>query len=74
MPGPNVPFPPMEAQLVAELPEADDWQYEPKWDGHLNPSAQRCVEGIGWCLEREGLSRPRVELGGDRVELVLAEL
>jgi ATP-dependent DNA ligase len=28
-----VPFPPMEAELVRELPEADGWQYEPKWDG-----------------------------------------
>ncbi len=28
-----VPFPPMEAELVRELPEGDDWQYEPKWDG-----------------------------------------
>jgi hypothetical protein len=25
-----VPFPPMEAELVRELPEADGWQYEPK--------------------------------------------
>src|SRR5881275_2208372 len=33
MPGPNVPFPPMEAELVAELPTADGWQFEPKWDG-----------------------------------------
>jgi ATP-dependent DNA ligase len=33
MPGPNVPFPPMEAELVKELPAADGWQYEPKWDG-----------------------------------------
>jgi ATP-dependent DNA ligase len=33
MPGPNVPFPPMEAQLVRTLPEGDEWQYEPKWDG-----------------------------------------
>ena len=33
MPGPNVPFPPMEAELVRELPEGDGWQYEPKWDG-----------------------------------------
>jgi ATP-dependent DNA ligase len=33
MPGPNVPFPPMEAELVPELPAADGWQYEPKWDG-----------------------------------------
>jgi ATP-dependent DNA ligase len=33
MPGPNVPFPPMEAELVAELPTGNGWQYEPKWDG-----------------------------------------
>lgn len=33
MPGPNVPFPPMEAELVAELPAGGRWQYEPKWDG-----------------------------------------
>jgi ATP-dependent DNA ligase len=32
MPGKRVPFPPMEAELVRELPEGD-WQYEPKWDG-----------------------------------------
>ncbi|MBA3402937.1 MAG: ATP-dependent DNA ligase [Actinobacteria bacterium] len=29
----SIPFPPMEAELVRELPEADGWQYEPKWDG-----------------------------------------
>src|SRR6201994_3272493 len=28
-----VPFPPMEAELVRELPEGGNWQYEPKWDG-----------------------------------------
>jgi ATP-dependent DNA ligase len=33
MPGPNVPFPPMEAELVAELPGGEGWQFEPKWDG-----------------------------------------
>jgi ATP-dependent DNA ligase len=33
MPAPQVPFPPMEAELVRELPEGDGWQYEPKWDG-----------------------------------------
>src|SRR5687768_16184492 len=33
MPGRNVPFPPMEAELVRELPSGDGWQYEPKWDG-----------------------------------------
>jgi ATP-dependent DNA ligase len=29
----GLPFPPMEAELVNELPKGDDWQYEPKWDG-----------------------------------------
>ncbi len=33
MPTPNIPFPPMEAELVRELPEDGGWQYEPKWDG-----------------------------------------
>src|SRR5437867_12454551 len=33
MPGPNVPCPPMEAQLVKELPDSGGWQFEPKWDG-----------------------------------------
>ncbi len=33
MPGRNVPFPPMEAELVRSLPEGEGWQYEPKWDG-----------------------------------------
>jgi ATP-dependent DNA ligase len=32
MPPRNLPFPPMEAELVEELP-AGEWQYEPKWDG-----------------------------------------
>ena len=27
------PMPPMEAKLVDELPEGEDWQFEPKWDG-----------------------------------------
>jgi len=29
----KLPFPPMEAELVSELPVGDGWQYEPKWDG-----------------------------------------
>jgi ATP-dependent DNA ligase len=29
----RLPFPPMEAELVDELPARDGWQYEPKWDG-----------------------------------------
>ncbi len=32
-PDPAVPFPPMEAELVRELPTGEGWQYEPKWDG-----------------------------------------
>ena len=32
-PDPTVPYPPMEAELVRELPADDGWQYEPKWDG-----------------------------------------
>ncbi len=30
---PLVPFPPMEAELVRELPVGEGWAYEPKWDG-----------------------------------------
>ena len=30
---PLVPFPPMEAELVRELPLGEGWTYEPKWDG-----------------------------------------
>lgn len=33
MPAKGIPFPPMEAELVRELPDGDGWQYEPKWDG-----------------------------------------
>jgi ATP-dependent DNA ligase len=33
MPPRGLPFPPMEAELVGELPDGDGWQYEPKWDG-----------------------------------------
>jgi ATP-dependent DNA ligase len=33
VPSAAVPFPPMEAELVRELPTGEGWQYEPKWDG-----------------------------------------
>jgi ATP-dependent DNA ligase len=33
MPPAALPFPPMEAELVRELPVGDEWRYEPKWDG-----------------------------------------
>ena len=29
----QLPFPPMEALSVDEIPTGDEWQYEPKWDG-----------------------------------------
>src|SRR5690349_13846010 len=29
----RVPYLPMEAISVADIPEGADWQYEPKWDG-----------------------------------------
>ncbi|MGV3771817.1 MAG: ATP-dependent DNA ligase [Verrucomicrobiales bacterium] len=29
----KIPFPPMEALSVDEIPEGHEWQYEPKWDG-----------------------------------------
>jgi hypothetical protein len=32
MPPRELPFPPMEAELVEELPAHGGWQYEPKWD------------------------------------------
>src|SRR4030095_8530892 len=27
------PIPPMETRSVDEIPNGEDWQYEPKWDG-----------------------------------------
>ncbi len=33
MVAPGLPFPPMEAELVRELPEGEGWAFEPKWDG-----------------------------------------
>ena len=32
-PGPNVPFPPQEAELVDNIPTGTNVWYEPKWDG-----------------------------------------
>lgn len=29
----RIPFAPMEAKSVAEIPLGNEWQYEPKWDG-----------------------------------------
>ncbi len=29
----DLSYPPMEAQLVTAIPDGDEWQFEPKWDG-----------------------------------------
>ena len=29
----KLPYPPMEALSVSEVPTRGEWQYEPKWDG-----------------------------------------
>jgi ATP-dependent DNA ligase len=39
---PLVPFPPMEAELVREVPSGEGWSYEPKWDGFRG-----VVENVG---------------------------
>ena len=44
------------------------------YNGALNPSTQRCLQGICRRLKAEGLPRPGVQLGGDGVELRLREL
>ena len=57
--------PPMEARQVAELPEGDMWQFEPKWDGF------RCLafrDGGGVALR----SRSGKDLGRYFPEIVAA--
>src|SRR5207237_3600779 len=52
MPGPNVLFAPMEAELVKELPAGDGWQFELKCDG-----VRRVLADAGG----EGAFRPATE-------------
>jgi ATP-dependent DNA ligase len=59
----RLPFPPMEAELVSELPEGDGWQYEPKWDGFRG-----VLENLGkgvrlWSRNARPLLRYFPELG-----------
>jgi ATP-dependent DNA ligase len=61
-PGPNVPFPPMEAELVAELPAADGWRYEPKWDGFRGVLENDCGELALWSRNGRPLLRYFPEL------------
>ncbi len=69
MPGPNVPFPPMEAQLVSELPLGEIWQYEPKWDGFRGVLENDGGELALWSRNGRPLLRYFPELGdlGERL-------
>jgi ATP-dependent DNA ligase len=70
MPGPNVPFPPMEAQLVSELPVGDAWQYEPKWDGFRGVLENDGGEIALWSRNGRPLLRyfPELRELGERLE------
>ena len=62
MPGPNVPFPPMEAQLVKELPDSGGWQFEPKWDGFRGVLENDSGELALWSRKERPLLRYFPEL------------
>jgi ATP-dependent DNA ligase len=62
MPPPNIPFPPMEAELVRELPEGDGWQYEPKWDGFRGVLENAGEELALWSRKERPLLRYFPEL------------
>ncbi len=66
-PGPNVPFPPMEAELVRDLPEPGDWRYEPKWDGFRGVLENDGGELALWSRNGRPLLRyfPELRLLGD---------
>src|SRR4029434_603876 len=54
--------PPMEAELVSELPLGDGWQYEPKWDGFLGVLEHDGGELALWSLTQRALWRCVSEL------------
>jgi ATP-dependent DNA ligase len=67
---------PMEALLVAELPEAAGWQYEPKWDGFRCIAVHDGGEVALWSKSGKPLGRyfPEVvamiaRLGADQVTI-----
>lgn len=69
MPAADIPFPPMEAELVRELPQGEGWQYEPKWDGFRG-----LLENVGgelalWSRKGRPLLRyfPELRPLGDRL-------
>src|ERR1041385_9065915 len=57
-----IPFPPMEAQLVRELPAGDGWQYEPKWDGFRGVFENASKELAMWSRNGRPLLRYFPEL------------
>jgi hypothetical protein len=61
-PGPNVPFPPMEAELVEELPHEGAWQFEPKWDGFAHMGTRGSPVGpLLYEMQRPARSRAALE-------------
>src|SRR3712207_5755719 len=58
----TVPFPPMEAELVSELPVGDGWQYEPKWDGFRGVFENASGELALWSRKARPLLRYFPEL------------
>src|SRR3954451_23505015 len=63
-PGPIVPSPPMEAELVSELPENGAWRYEPKWDGFRGVLENDNGEVGLWSRKGPQLLRDLPELRG----------
>jgi ATP-dependent DNA ligase len=59
----SIPFPPMEAELVRELPAGDEWQYEPKWDGFRGLVENASGELRLWSRKARPLLRYFPELG-----------
>jgi ATP-dependent DNA ligase len=59
----------MEAELVEKLPEADGWQYEPKWDGFRGVVENDDGELAVWSRNERPLLRYFPELAplGDRL-------
>src|SRR5205809_6534315 len=57
----------MEAELVAELPPADGWQYEPKWDGFRGVLENDGSELALWSRKERPLLRyfPELQPLGD---------